>query len=229
MEGTVFNKIPAHADRGVLAPSAWALVMHQLGEEAFALESILQDEWAAQGYRQYGRFVRRTVDVMKYYGLQREQFEACMNSFDYNPGVHEAFKELRAQGIYTGMITGGFEAQASRAQRDLGIDSVSAACTMFWKPDGTIDHCNTLPWDQTEKVHFARSIMLELDARPSETAYIGDSSNDLPIMRQVGLPILINGKPEVAEEVKKMENGVIVQHWSEVPAVLAAYPRDRIY
>jgi len=49
--------------------------MHDLGEEAFgSLKAFLQDEWAAQNMKQYGRFVRRSVDVMQHYGLKKDHF-----------------------------------------------------------------------------------------------------------------------------------------------------------
>jgi len=229
MEGTVFDKIPHVADRKVVAPSLWALLMLDLGEEAFALEGILQDEWFAQNMRQYGRFVRRTVEVMQYYGLKKDHFFDRINCMEYFSGVHNAIKEIKEMGIYTGMITGGFQDQAEKAQKDLSLDSVSAACKLYWNTDGTIKNCNSLPWDDAEKVHFIESMMLELDARPSEVAYIGDSSNDLAIMRKVGLPILINGTPELAKIVQKMENGVIANSWSEVPGIIHNYPRKHIY
>ncbi|MCA9478625.1 MAG: HAD family hydrolase [Nanoarchaeota archaeon] len=237
MEGTVFEKIPSHADRGVVAPSLWAVLMHSLGEEAFALESILQDQWFAQNMKQYGKFVRDTVVVMKEYGLTKDSFLKHVDEYEYNSGVHEAIKEIQDMGIYTGMITGGFEEQAMKAQKDLRLDSVSAACRFYWKPNGTIEHCNSLPWDADEKVHFIKSMMLELDARPSEVAYIGDSFNDLSIMRSVGLPILINPTDkELSEkdkalhkEVKAMENGVIVNSWKEVPDIVRNYPAKHYY
>lgn len=230
MEGTVFNKIPQVADRNVVAPSLWALLMLDLGEEAFALEGILQDEWFAQNMKQYGRFVRRTVEVMQYYGLKKDHFLSRVDCMKYNPGVDVAIKEIKEMGIYTGMITGGFQDQADKAQIDLGLDSVSAACKLYWNNDGTINHYNSLPWDDTEKVHFIESMMLELDARPSEVAYIGDSTNDLAIMQKVGLPILINASnPDLIAKVKKMENGVIANSWSEVPNIIRNYPRKHIY
>lgn len=238
MEGTVFEKIPKTVDRNVVAPSLWALLMYDLGEEAFALEGILQDEWFAQNMKQYGRFVRRTVDVMQHYGLKKDDYLNSINSTDYMPGVHKAFQEIKDMGIYTGMITGGFQDQADRAQRDLGIGSVSAACKFYWNNDGTINHCNSLPWDDTEKYHFIESMMKELDARPSEIAYIGDSMNDFAILSKVGLPILINGKPEdektvkeldLEKKVKEMEHGVVVSSWSEVPAIILNYPQKHIY
>lgn len=196
MEGTIFRKVIEIA-RGNTAPSAWTLISQHLGKDAAREEDTTKDKWNAGKYRSYVEWMEDTIRIHIKYGLTRSFFEKVMSLIEYHPGVKETFAELRKRGYRTALITGGFKAQADRAQRDLRIEHSFAACEYFWNAGGTIEHFNLLPCDYEGKHDFMKLIMKEHGLTPEECAFVGDGRNDIPLAKEVGVSIAFNGAPEL--------------------------------
>jgi phosphoserine phosphatase len=196
MEGTIFRKVIEVA-RGNTAPSAWTLISQHLGKTAAREEDATKDKWNAGKYHSYVEWMEDTIRIHIKYGLTRSFFEKVMSSIEYHPGVKETFAELRRRGYKTSLISGGFKAQADRAQRDLKIEHSFAACEYFWNADGTIEHFNLLPCDYEGKHDFMKLIMKEHGLKPSQCAFVGDGKNDIPLAKEVGVSIAFNGAPEL--------------------------------
>jgi len=98
------------------------------------------------------------------------------------------------------MISGGLKNLANRAIRDLDIDHTFAACELFFDDKtGKLVAWNLLPTDYVGKVDFMRLMMREYDLHPQECAFVGDSVNDIPLAKEVGLSIAFNGRKELQE------------------------------
>ena len=196
MEGTLFQKVIKDS-KGNTSPSAWTLIAKRLGEKALEEEEATKDKWNEGKYSGYVEWMEDTIVIHKKYGLTKKFFDSIMNSVKYHKGVKETFKELKQKGYKTALISGGFKANADRAQKDLKIDHSFAACEYFWEKDGKILHWNLLPCDYEGKVEFVKLIMTEHGVSPEECAFIGDGRNDVHLAKEVGMGIAFNGAKEL--------------------------------
>ena len=196
MEGTLFKKV-IEISKGNTAPSAWTLLATHLGPEALKEEDETKDKWTDGKYTGYVEWMEDTIRVHKKYGLTKNFFNKVMDSIKYHKGVKETFKELNKRGIKTALISGGFKANADRAQKDLKITHSFAACEYFWDKNGKLLHWNLLPCDYEGKVDFMKLIMKEHRLSPEECAFVGDGKNDVFLAKEVGVSIAFNGAEEL--------------------------------
>jgi len=196
MEGTLFKK-QVKSPKGNTAPSAWTLIAEHLGKDALAEEEETKEKWTAGKYYGYVEWMKDTIRIHKNYGLNKKFFTKIMDSIPYHKGVKETFRELNKKGYITALISGGFKAQADRAQRDLKIDHSFAACEYLWDESGEISHWNLLPCDYEGKVDFMKLIMKEHGLSPEECAFVGDGKNDVFLAKEVGKSIAFNGADEL--------------------------------
>lgn len=196
MEGTIFRKV-VKAYGGNVAPSAWTLISEHLGSNAAKEEKGTKEKWNHGEYKGYVEWMEATIKIYKKYGLKKDFFEKLMRSIEYHDGVKETFKELKKRGYKTALITGGFKAQADRAQKDLMIDHAFSACEYFWDEKGNLIHWNLLPCDYEGKKDFMHLIMKEHSFKKEECAFVGDGPNDVPLAKEAGISISFNGIPEL--------------------------------
>ena len=205
MEGTLFKKVIKDS-KGNTSPSAWTLIAKHLGEKAYEEEEATKDKWSNGKYAGYVEWMEETIEIHKKYGLTKSLFENIINSVKYHKGVKETFKELRKRGYKTVLISGGFKANADRAQKDLKIDHSFAACEYFWKKNGKILHWNLLPCDYEGKVEFVKLIMAEHGISPEECAFVGDGRSDVHLAKEVRMGISFNGAKELQRVSKHSIN-----------------------
>jgi len=198
MEGTIFRKTFPGSIKNH-APSAWALIAEKLGNAANQDEMEAKEKWNRGEYAGYVEFMEDTLRSYQKHGLTKQMFEEIMGSIDYYPGVRETFAELRKRGRRTAIVSGGFKAQADRAQKDLKIDHSFAACELFWDKKGEILHWNLLPSDYEGKHDFMKLIIKEHGLRPEECAFVADGRNDVPLAKAVGVSIALNGMQELKD------------------------------
>lgn len=206
MEGTIFKKTIKFA-KGNTAPSAWTSISRHLGEEAGKEEDKGKDKWNNRKFKGYVEWMENTIKIHKKYGLTKNFFYNVMDSIEYHDGIKETFKELNKKGYITSLISGGFKAQADRAQKDLKIKHSFTACEYFWDENGKILHWNLLPCDYEGKVDFMKLIMKEHGLSPEECAFVGDGKNDVFLAKEVGTSISFNG----AEELQRISTHSINQ------------------
>lgn len=221
MEGTLFKKMIPFS-KGNTCPSAWTVIAKELGEEAHAEEEATKDKWNNKEYAGYVEWMEDTIRFYKRYGLKKELFDRIMAAVEYHEGVQEVFEELKKRGYKTALLSGGFKANADRAQKDLKIDHSFAACEFFWDEDGKLVHWNLLPCDYEGKVAFVKLIMEEQGLKPEDCAFVGDGINDVHISKEVGTGISFNGHPEL----QKVSTHIINQPKGEEDfrAVLEYFP-----
>ena len=196
MEGTLFEKA-VKTSGGNVAPSAWRLIAEHLGEEAVRKDDETQEKWNTGKYNGYVEWCKDAIRMHKKHGLKKQFFDKVIESIKYHKGVKETFKELNKKGYITALISGGFKAQADRAQKELKIDHAFTACEYFWDEKGKILHWNLLPCDYEGKADFMKLIMKEHKLSPEECAFVGDGVNDIFLAKEVGLSIAFNGAKEL--------------------------------
>lgn len=206
MEGTLFERV-IKISKGNTSPSAWTLIAKHLGPKALEEEEITKDKWNAGKYAGYVEWMEDTIRLHQKYGLTKRFFQDVMGSVKYHKGVKETFRELNKKGFITALVSGGFKAQADRAQKDLKIDHAFAACEYFWDEKGKLLHWNLLPCDYEGKVKFMKLIMEEHGLLPEECAFVGDGRNDVFLAKEVGTSVSFNG----AEELQRVCTHVVDQ------------------
>jgi len=199
LEGTLFRKAVENSS-GNTAPSAWTKLAKHLGAEVLAKEELSKQRWNNNEYAGYVEWMEDTIKIYRDHALTRNVFIKVIDSIDYNPNVRETFAEIKKMGLRTGIISGGFKAQADRAQIELRIDHSFAACELFWDTNENLLHWNLLPCDYEGKLDFMNLIMNEHGLSASECAFVGDGKNDIALAKAVGLSFAFNG----AEELKKV-------------------------
>src|SRR5688572_15311847 len=131
LEGTLLKKHYA-LDNGKVAPSAWTLLAEHLGKDCLREEEATKDRWLSGQYAGYVEWMRDTIRIHRDYRLTRDVFEQVMRSVDLMPGAERVFDELRANGVVTAIVSGGFKALGDRAQRILRVDHAICACEYFF-------------------------------------------------------------------------------------------------
>lgn len=200
MEGTLFASQdvvvgPNHAHH----TSLWTRIFCELGPAALFDNVTMIEKWDGGRYRSYMDWVDDSLLAMRRHGLTRAQFEALVAETPYNPGVQETLEELHGRGIRTAIVSGGFIAQARRAQTDLRIHHAYAATDLFWDSAGELIHWNIFPSDFEGKVDFVRLMMREYRLEVDGCAFVGDGANDVPIASAVGTSVAYNGHPALRE------------------------------
>ncbi|MEE9472798.1 MAG: HAD family hydrolase [Acidimicrobiia bacterium] len=196
MEGTLFASQdvvvgPDHAHH----TSLWTRIFSELGSAAQVDNVAMIERWDSGDYRSYMDWVDDSLVAMCRHGLTRRLFEALVDETPYNLLVRETVEELHGRGIRTAIVSGGFIAQARRAQTDLRIHHAYAAADLFWDSEGELIHWNIYPSDFEGKVDFVRLMMREYRLVADECAFVGDGVNDVPIASVVGTSVAFNGHP----------------------------------
>jgi phosphoserine phosphatase len=216
MEGTllVAQEVvvgPDHAHH----TSLWTRIFSELGPAAQVDNVAMIEKWDGGGYRSYMDWVDDSLVAMRRHGFTQRQFDALVGETVYNPGVRETLKQIHDRGIRTAIVSGGFIAQARRAQTDLRIHHAYAATDLFWDSEGELVHWNIYPSDFEGKIDFVRLMMREYGFEREECAFIGDGANDVPIATAVGTSIAYNGH----SALRAVANHVI-SDFAEVLAII---------
>jgi phosphoserine phosphatase len=202
MEGTVFasQSVVVEPEYGHHT-SLWTWIFSELGPAAQAENVALMERWDGGGYRSYIDWVDDSLVAMRRHGLTRRQFEGLVAETPYNPLVRETVEELHGRGVRTAIVSGGFIAQARRAQSDLRIHHAYASADLFWDSTGELIHWNVYPSDYEGKVDFVRLMMREYHLVADDCAFVGDGANDVPIASAVGTSVAYNGHPALRAAV----------------------------
>lgn len=196
MEGTLFASQavvvgPDHAHH----TSLWTRIFSELGPAAQVDNVSMIERWDSGGYRSYMDWVDESLVAMRRHGLTRHLFDSLVDETQYNPSVEDTLAELHGRRVRTAIVSGGFIAQARRAQVDLRIHHAYAATDLFWDAAGELLHWNIYPSDFEGKVDFVQLMMREYGLEAEECAFVGDGANDVPIASAVGTSVAYNGHP----------------------------------
>lgn len=138
----------------------------------------------------------------------------------YSAGVQQALGALH--GRYTmGIISSGVDLVAKRVLADLKLDFAVANC-LLTEGDHFTGKSETVVglWQKAEMVE---RIAAERGLSLSEICFVGDHSNDLPVMRIVGLPIAFNPKDETLREIAHH----VTDDFMTIPTVIEQFQNSR--
>jgi phosphoserine phosphatase len=111
-----------------------------------------------------------------------------------NPGAEELMAALKAAGVHTVLVSGGFTFFTDRLKTRLGFDEAHANALEI--RDGKLTGRVRGPIvDAAAKVAALRSARSSLGLAPEQTIAIGDGANDVQMLRAAGLAIAYHAKP----------------------------------
>ena len=120
-----------------------------------------------------------------------------------NPGVEAFFAALRAAGLKTLLVSGGFTFFSDRVAQRLAMDHSRA--NVLEIVDGRLTgRVLAQAWgdivDGEEKRRTLLQTCESMGISPAQAIAVGDGSNDLPMMGVAGLSIAYHAKPAVREQ-----------------------------
>ncbi|MGE8320595.1 MAG: phosphoserine phosphatase SerB [Comamonas sp.] len=121
------------------------------------------------------------------------------------PGAKTLVDACRAAGLKVLLVSGGFTYFAEHVRELLGIDFVRA--NVLEVQDGKLTgHVVEQAWgdicDGDEKRRTVLGLASLMGISPEQCIAVGDGSNDLPMMREVGVSVAFHAKPRVRAEAK---------------------------
>jgi phosphoserine phosphatase len=175
-------------------------------------EISMVTESAMRGEIEFAESLRRRVALLA--GLDESALQRVYDErLQLNPGASILLDALKARGIKTLLVSGGFTFFTERLKLRLGLDFA---------------HANTLEiidgkltgrvlgdvLDAQGKADWLCRIREKLGLHPTQVVSIGDGANDLKMMAQAGLSIAFRAKPVVRAQADCALN------WSGLDAVL---------
>ena len=171
-------------------------VMGKKAEIAAITEAAMRGEIA-----DYKESLRRRVALLR--GMPESALQKVHDErLRLTPGAERLLGALRAAGLHTLLVSGGFTFFAERVQARLGIDEVRA--NVLEIEDGRLTgRMVDQPWgdicDGAEKRRALLQACERLGIEPRESIAVGDGANDLPMMGAAGLSVAFHAKPKVRD------------------------------
>jgi phosphoserine phosphatase len=152
---------------------------------------------AMRGEIDFETSLKKRVGLLK--GQSEQAFTDMSNDFRVNLGAEQLLQKSRQAGIYTVLISGGFDTIACPVAQRLGFDEVHS--NRLEVHNGILTGGVLAPIvDANSKRELLLSIAAKLGIDPVECCAIGDGANDIPMIALAGLGIAYQGKPATRAE-----------------------------
>jgi phosphoserine phosphatase len=115
----------------------------------------------------------------------------------HTPGARTLISTLRAHGVYSALVSGGFTHFANRVGDAIGFDEMRA--NVLHVEAGKLTGSVKEPiLGRAAKRDTLIELREQFALQPHETIAIGDGANDLDMIKEAGLGIAFRAKPAVA-------------------------------
>ncbi|MEE4350949.1 MAG: phosphoserine phosphatase SerB [Pacificimonas sp.] len=163
-------------------------------------------EAAMRGELDFEAALRGRVAKLK--GLPVGAIRECVSTrIEMTPGAATLIATLKAEGIRTCLVSGGFHRFADVIGSRLGFDLVLAN-RLTVAEDLLTGDVESPVVDAAAKRALLVSEARALGADPSQAVAIGDGSNDLMMVEAAGLGVAYHAKPKLAEAADaRIRNG----------------------
>jgi phosphoserine phosphatase len=148
-------------------------------------------ERAMRGELDFAGSLRARVALLK--GLDVGVLARCYEErVQIMPGARTLIGTLKARGVRTLLVSGGFTYFAERVAKEIGFDEYRA--NVLGVREGFLDGSVAEP---VLGADAKKEALLEQAVERSETIAIGDGANDIPMLQAAGLGVAYHGKPKV--------------------------------
>jgi phosphoserine phosphatase len=163
-------------------------------------------EAAMRGDLEFNESLTRRVALLK--GLDASALQRVYDErLQLSPGAARMLAAVKAAGIKTLLVSGGFTFFTDRMKASLGLDYAHA--NVLEIIDGRLTG-NVLGGivNADEKKHTVERVCAELNIAPSQAIVMGDGANDLSMMKIAGLSVAFRAKPVVRAQASVALNFV---------------------
>jgi len=116
-----------------------------------------------------------------------------------NPGAATLINTMRAHGVYTCVVSGGFTAFMAPLAKIIGFDEYHAN-TLITDAAGRLTGTVAEPvLGREAKRDTLLALRQRFGLRREERLAVGDGANDIPMIEQAGLGVAFHGKPVLRE------------------------------
>jgi phosphoserine phosphatase len=142
--------------------------------------------------------LRERVALLK--GLGVEVIERIVTTrLTLTPGGSTLVRTMRANGAWTALVSGGFDAFTSRISALIGFDEHQA--NRLLEADGFLLGTVAEPiLGREAKATALLAIAARLNLSPADAIAVGDGANDLDMIRLAGTGVALHAKPAVAAQ-----------------------------
>ncbi|MDT3671708.1 MAG: phosphoserine phosphatase SerB [Aromatoleum sp.] len=150
-------------------------------------------EAAMRGEIDFRESLKRRVALLA--GLSESALgEVYEQRLQLNPGAERLLRGLKAAGIHTVLVSGGFTYFTDRLKVRLGFDEAHA--NVLEVRDGRLTgHVVGPIVDGDAKAAHLRQARERLGLRPEQVIAAGDGANDIPMLTEAGFGIAYRAKP----------------------------------
>jgi phosphoserine phosphatase len=155
-------------------------------------------ERAMRGEIEYDQSLRERLALLK--GLDESALQRVYDErLKFSPGAERMLEKVRAAGIKTLLVSGGFTYMTDRLRSRVKLDYTHSNVLeisngkLTGKVIGEIVNADA-------KLAAMRRIAAEIGASKEQIAGVGDGANDLKFMAECGVSIAYRAKPVVREK-----------------------------
>jgi phosphoserine phosphatase len=203
----------------VAVESSWAAVHAHFGEHNNdGLRRFLANEIDDE------EFIRSDIAIWRRHlpHLTVGDLEEILERVPLMPGADELFRELRARGVRTAIVSGGIDLLARRLARELRID-VALANGFRVRSNGELTGDGIVRVPIHRKGAVLESLQAQLGISREETASVGNSEIDVGLFRQSALGVAFS--PEDDAVRRGADRVVAERDLAKVLGALADFPR----
>lgn len=140
-------------------------------------------------------------------GLSENVLDDIASALPITEGLPELMVTLRAQGIKTAILSGGFHYFAERLQQTFGFDVIYANTLAI---EGGCVTGEVVPpiVNGDIKAALLQKLAAEYGLSTEQVIAVGDGANDLPMLGLAGLGVALHAKPLVQAKARYVINTV---------------------
>jgi len=175
-------------------------VIDRLAELAGVGEAVAAiTERAMRGELDFQGSFRERLGMLR--GLDESALSEVAANLPITDGMPELILTLRARGVRTAILSGGFDYFARHLQQHYGFDEIHANRLDIAGGKATGEVVGDIV-DGQRKKYLLEKIAAELSIEHSQVIAVGDGANDLPMLATAGLGIAFEAKPIVRAQVE---------------------------
>lgn len=143
----------------------------------------------------YTESLRERVSLLA--GCSRTDLEAVCEQISLRPGAPELLQRLRATGVTTAIVSGGFERCIENVLDRAGVDTDYVVANRVEIRDGVLTGNVTGRLVERTKAAVLRNLRVSAEEVDGRTVAVGDGRTDLPMLRAADMAIGIQPTPMV--------------------------------
>ncbi len=153
---------------------------------------------AMRGELDFTESLTRRVALLK--GLDESALQKVYDErLQLSPGTEKMLANMKAAGIKTLLVSGGFTFFTSRLKQRLGLD-YTASCQLEIINGKLTGKLTGAIIDAQAKADWLNKIRMELGLKKEQVIAIGDGANDLKMLAASGVSFAHHAKPVVREQ-----------------------------